>query len=195
MDRSLGTLGGAGVDAAPSATRAGAPDVPWPAVVRLVRAQVRSLVGPRGELDDLTQVALERVVRGMATFEARSQLSTYTYRVCVRVVLNHWRSWRRFTRWFDRATDAGEGVAAPGVEPSAGMEERERAARLRAALDRLAPAKRVVLVLSDLEELPASEIATILECPEATVRSRLRQARLELTERLRRDPYFGEGAP
>lgn len=52
---------------------------PWQEIVRMVRAQVRSLVGPSRDLEDLTQIALEQVVRALPRFESRCELSTFTY--------------------------------------------------------------------------------------------------------------------
>jgi len=76
------------------------PPMPWPDLVALVRAQMRSLVGSSHDLEDLTQSALERIVRAIDRFEERAQFSTYTYRVCARQAMNHWRWHRRWLKWF-----------------------------------------------------------------------------------------------
>jgi RNA polymerase sigma-70 factor (ECF subfamily) len=55
--------------------------------------------------------------------------------------------------------------------------EAERA--LHAALDRLDDDKRLVLVLADIEELTAPEIAELTGTPLNTVYTRLRRARIE----------------
>lgn len=166
----------------------------WPELVALVRGQVRSLVGPSPELEDLTQSALEQVLRAIDSFEGRSELSTFTYRIASRVVMNHWRSLERYLRRFVLAFDD-----AP--EPEAGREgdpmlfvERQRAARLHHHLERLSPEQRMVVILADLEDQPASRIAQILDCPEPTVRSRLARGRAELTRRLVKDPIFADEA-
>jgi RNA polymerase sigma-70 factor (ECF subfamily) len=170
----------------------GPPRVSWPELVVLVRRQMRSLVGPARDVEDLTQAALEQIVRSIDRFEGRCELSTYTYRIASRVAMNHWRSLRRYLRRFVLGT---EDVAEPS-EPSDGnperLQEHRRAARLHHHLDRLSPEHRLVVVLADLEELPASRIAEIMECPEATVRSRLKRARADLAKRLARDPLFAE---
>lgn len=169
--------------------------VPWEHVVESVHLQMRSLVGPTADLEDLTQAALEQVVKSVDRFEGRAALATYTYRICAHVALNHWRWWRRWFRRFEREPDANAGAAEPADGARSASEqllEAERARRLYAALGRLEPKRRLVITLSDLEELPASRIAEILECPEATVRSRLRKARQELFEALRRDTLFAK---
>jgi RNA polymerase sigma-70 factor (ECF subfamily) len=171
--------------------------VTWTDLVALVRRCMRSIVGPTRDLEDLTQAALLRIVRRLGPggrFAARAQLSTFAYRVCVGVACNHWRWWRRWSRLFQQGTDA---APEPACDPRAAVSERERTKRLHALLDRLDTKRRLVLTLCDLEELPASRVGEILDCPEATVRSRLRQARLDLTDLVLKDPWFraelGEG--
>lgn len=176
-----------------SGERAAAREVPWPELVALVRRQVRSIAGPCRDLDDLTQTALEQLVRSVGRFEGRSELSTFAYRISVRVVLNHWRSWKRWLRRFELTSERNDDARAEGPDVSQVMVERERYARLRRALDRIDPMRRVVITLADLEELPASQIAEILDCPEATVRSRLRRGRADLVALLSKDPLFSEG--
>jgi len=169
------------------------PRLPWPDLVLLVRAQMRSLVGPSRDAEDLTQTALEQIVRSIDRFEGRCELTTFTYRIATRVAINHWRSLRRYFRCFvlGEPDVPDPPITDSETDPIVQL-ERQRAARLHHHLDRLAADHRVVVVLADLEELPASRIADILDCPENTVRSRLKRARAELTRRLLRDPLFAE---
>ena len=67
----------------------------------------------------------------------------------------------------------------------------ERAARLRAALERIPPNRRAVVILHDLEGLPLGEVAEIVGANLLTVRSRLRDGRKVLLRELEADPYFG----
>jgi len=167
-------------------------EVRWDDLVATVHRQMRTVAGPSPDLEDLTQVALEQVVRSMDRFRGEGELATFTYRICVNVALNHWKSFRR---WWKRFT-IEEVVEAPSSasDPSEMALELERARRLYACLDRVEPMRRVIVTLADLEELPASRIAEIVGCPEPTVRSRLRRARRELAELLERDPVFQQRA-
>jgi RNA polymerase sigma-70 factor (ECF subfamily) len=176
----------AAVDVAP-ASRTAPIALEWPEVVVLVRRQMRSFVGVRSarDLDDLTQTALERICRNVGRFEGRSEFATYTYRTCARVAINHWRWYKRWLRSFERATDATPEPVAEGSDAAESAIERERITRLERALDRLSANKRAVLTLCEMEELPASRVAEILGCPEATVRSRLQRARADLAEILK----------
>jgi len=71
---------------------------------------------------------------------------------------------------------------------------REDLARTRAAMDRLDPAKRTILMLRAYEQLSYEEIATHLGVPLGTVMSRLNRARSALMEELKREGDLGEEA-
>jgi len=70
--------------------------------------------------------------------------------------------------------------ASVGARPGESMELREDVAELYAALARLSPEHRDVLVLKDLDGQRYEEIALVLGVPIGTVRSRLHRARMEL---------------
>jgi RNA polymerase sigma-70 factor (ECF subfamily) len=155
--------------------------------------QVRSLAGPRTDLDDLVQAAAERALKTLDRFEGRSQLSTWTYAIAYRTVLDHDR-WRfRWARRFELAGDEGEEAAAEGDVERAALEAK-RAASLHRALARIVPAKRAVVVLHDLEGLELKEVAAIVGANERTVRSRLHDARKKLLNLLAADPAFDREA-
>ena len=141
------------------------------------------------DLDDLVQQAAEQVIKGRQSFEGRSDLSTWTYVICYRVLLKH-RRWYR--RWNVRFRLEQEGDPPPRDEtlPGAMLERRERAQRLQGALDRLSERHRAVVVLHDLEELSIAEIAGIVGSNELTVRSRLRDGRRRLRDLLSADSGF-----
>jgi RNA polymerase sigma-70 factor (ECF subfamily) len=165
----------------------------WDELVALVHRQMLSLAGPSKDLEDLTQTALEQVLRAVDRFRGDAELSTFTYKVCVHVARNHWRWWRRWLTRFELAAGSGDDERGPADARPAASEltiERERIERLYACLAKLGTEKRLAITLYDLEELPAPRVAEILGCPEATVRSRLRQARRDLAALLAREPAF-----
>src|ERR1019366_6115874 len=107
----------------------------WDELVAVVHRQMRSLAGPSRELEDLTQVALEQVVRSAPRFRGDAELTTFTYTVCVHVVMNQWRWWRRWALRFQ----LGLAVTEPEDTrsgPAHLVIERERAERLYACLER-----------------------------------------------------------
>lgn len=160
----------------------------------LLYRQVRGLAGQRPDLDDLVQEAAERTLRSWSRFEGRSALSTWTYGIAYRTVVDRDR-W--YHRWRRRFSFTSEDTVEPSYSFSAegSVQELARARVLHAALDRLTPAKRAVVVLHELEGLGMKEIAEIVGTNERTVRSRLRDARKKLVELLSSDPLFQEKEP
>jgi RNA polymerase sigma-70 factor (ECF subfamily) len=67
-------------------------------------------------------------------------------------------------------------AAASGALPDEALAEKERQARVRAALANLPPEQHEVVVLSYLEGLSHGEIAERLRVPLGTVKSRMRIA-------------------
>lgn len=161
----------------------------------LLYRQMRSLAGPRQDLDDLVQAAAERALKALPRFERRSSLATFTYGIVYRTLIDHQRWYRRFQRRFStESRDEADDVEFPRSSET-DLRELTRARRLYAALDQLPQAKRAALILHDLEGLDVSQVAVISGANERTVRSRLRDAHKKLAELLRQDPQFDPEAP
>ncbi len=163
-------------------------------VFALIYSQMRAIAAAsHQELDDLVQIAAEQAFRALPQFEGRSRLSTWTYRICYHVLIDHERWSKRFFRRFAVGHQLPEqDDPAPLAEES--LERRERITRLRAALSRVAPKRRAVVVLHDLEGLSIDEVAEIVGAKKNTVKSRLRDGHRQLARLLSEDPYFGDAA-
>jgi len=170
-------------DSSPSASTS-----PWAKVSErelfgLVYRCMRTLVAPQDrDFEDLVQAAASEVWRSRASFQGRSEPSSWIYGVCYRVLLNHRRFWRRFRVRFDIGTESEPPSDAPHSVDL--LDERERAERLRTALRRLSDKHRAVVVLHDLEGFGVPEIADIVGANPLTVRSRLREGRRKLRQLL-----------
>jgi RNA polymerase sigma-70 factor (ECF subfamily) len=77
-----------------------------------------------------------------------------------------------------------ERLVAPNSSPSRRLDRKERMHRVRAALESLPAEDREVLVLKYLEELPTTEIASILGITDRSVRYRHRKALERIAEQL-----------
>ena len=164
-------------------------------LLALLYRQMRALAGPRQDLDDLVQAAAERALKALERFEGRSSVSTFTYGIVYRTLIDQQRWFRRFQRRF--SLDAREEPDEQAFSRSSETDLRElkRARRLYAALDRLPNEKRATLILHDLEGLDVADVAAISGANERTVRSRLRDAHKKLAELLRQDPLFDPEVP
>jgi RNA polymerase sigma factor (sigma-70 family) len=130
--------------------------------------------------DDLTQEVFLRVWRYARTFRGRSMFRTWLYRLAYNASADA------------RTKDARrqESPIESAMPETQSDELTERHVILEAALTRLAPAHRAVLVLSRFHDLGYEEIARIVACSPGAARVRLHRAMNEL-----RQLYFSlEGA-
>jgi RNA polymerase sigma factor (sigma-70 family) len=164
-------------------------------VFALVYRQVRKLAGKRDDVEELTQLAAEQVLRSLPSFEGRSRLSTWTFRICYLTIRKHDRWYRRWLRRFTLTVDGElpEPVAG-GAGADARFARKEQLGRLQAALEGLSAKRRAVVVMHDLEGLSIEEIASVVGAEPVAVRSRLRDGRKVLAALLADDPYFGDEA-
>jgi RNA polymerase sigma-70 factor, ECF subfamily len=161
---------------------------------RRVYATALHITGNHGDADDVTQDTFVRAYRGLSSFDGRSDLFTWLYRVTVNTALNLLRSGRRVQSIAAAgAVEVAAGGGRPerlGEAPTTPAQNLQLDDRLRRVLDEvcaLSPTLRVTLVLATVEQLPYRKIAEILEIPEGTVAWRVNEARKKLRERLELD--------
>lgn len=138
-------------------------------MVPVVAAWCSRLGGGTIDDDAAASDALMILLRRLPDLRPDSPIEPFAWAITVRTVQKHRRrAWWR--RW----------VPAALAEPATGdqSDARERAALVHRVLDALSEAHRQIIVLMDLEERSASEVAAMMDVPEGTVRSRLRLARV-----------------
>jgi RNA polymerase sigma-70 factor, ECF subfamily len=158
---------------------------------RMVIQLAMNLLGDRDEALDLSQEVFLRVFRTIHRFRGQSSLRTWIYRIAVNQARNRHRFWRRRHRADQVSLDEhlathGEFVSEGDATPERVLAQKELAARLQVALDRLPFDQRTAIVLREIDGLSYDEIAFSLGLAIGTVKSRLTRARqalrLELNE-------------
>jgi RNA polymerase sigma-70 factor (ECF subfamily) len=137
----------------------------------------------RGEAEEIAQEVFLRVHRAVEDFRGEAKLSTWLYAITSRLCLNRLASGER------RASREGEESLErlrADADPAAHVERVELEAALQRAITELPEERRIMVVLRDFEGLSYEEIATALDLPLGTVRSRLHRARTDLKEKLER---------
>ncbi len=145
------------------------------------------LAGPNSDLDDALQEVLLQVHRSLPSYRGDALLTTWLYQITRRVV-GRWRSREKLRRWLFGAREV-EGQPAPDAifdVPSAqvSLEHHQRSVALYRTLDRLSEKHRTAFLLFEMEQLPADEIARIMNTRPGTVWVWLHRARSRLRELL-----------
>lgn len=153
-----------------------------------VASIVFRFLGQSSDVDDVVQEVFLHVHRSLPRFRGDSRFTTWLYRLTANVTKMHLR--RRASR--PRVVDVEVPDLPRHAEPPEGPDDAlARQLRVRALyrlLERLSEKKRMVLVLHDLEGLPAAEIAEVVEAPIMTVRTRLFYARRDLYAMFEEEP-------
>ena len=155
---------------------------------RQVASNLYRVLGDRSDLDDLVQEVFVIAFRGLSRFRGDARLSTWLYRICVNVALGRIRTRKRRPAAYGVA-DLDAASPDPSLTerpetPDTSLERQRDRERVYAALETLAPKKRIVLYLHEIEGLDLKEIAYLVESNPVTVRTRLFYARKEFYKAL-----------
>ncbi len=167
---------------------------------RLWAVALRTTGDPEDAADAL-QEAMIAAFRRAGSFRGDAAVTTWLHRIVVNACLDRLR--RRKVRRADPLPDDLDehpGTLADGarvLDPADLLVDRERRARVLAALDTLPPDQRAALVLVDMEGYRVEEVAAILDCAPGTVKSRCSRGRARLLPLLadQRNPPVGPRVP
>ena len=135
---------------------------------------------------DATQEALIAIVRGLPRFDGRAAFSTWSYRVATNTCLDELR--RRRRRPEPGLTD-DEGSRSDGDTSAPALDEQVSArVAIDEAIQTLPLEFRAAVVLRDVCSLDYAEIASVLDIPAGTVRSRIARGRALLATQLSGNP-------
>jgi len=154
------------------------------------------MLGNREDAEEVAASVFMNAFRALRSFRQEAAFGTWLYRIAANLSKNKLRALSRRPRAFSLDGVSGEDepgpmeLPSPAPQPDEQTETRELSDRVEAALLRLSPAEREILLLRDAQGLPYEEIGKALEVPAGTVKSRLSRARLALAGLLR----SGEGA-
>lgn len=148
------------------------------------------------DAEDVLQETFLKAYKHIKTFDGRSKLSTWLYRIATNEALMMIRRRRPDMFSMDEPQETEEGEQEPvqivdwSYVPEEKLMSSEGKAYLDQAVDRLPYNLRVVFLLRDIEDLSTQETADVLGLSETAVKTRLSRARLRLREDL--SNYYGE---
>jgi RNA polymerase sigma-70 factor (ECF subfamily) len=157
----------------------------------------RGFCGDPHDAEDVTQVTLAALARALHGFRGESSLTTWAYTVARNACTRQRRRGAQAPARLE-SLDAGPParpgalqVADPHGDPHRALERAELRDALQHAIATLPPSQREVIVLRDVEGLPAKQVGEVLRLSERAVKSRLHRARVALRELLA--PYAPRG--
>ena len=145
--------------------------------------------GRDSEAQDLTQDVFLRVFRALGSFRSSEGcFTTWLTRLTRNLLIDHYRRTRnqRITDSIEEQLPRVEQGAVAVARPDSQLAGREASEMLQTALCRLSPELRETIILRDLQDMEYKEIASVLEIPEGTVKSRLNRGRAELARMLKK---------
>lgn len=158
----------------------------------MVTGVIGRLVGPTPDLEDLVQTTFVEALANLSRFRGEAKLSTWLCKIAVHVAHHHLRA-GKVRRHLPLEVVSGDRGVAPAALIAPGSAEqtldaRRVAAKLHAACDRIAPKKRIALLLFVLDGKSVEEIAALMRATQTATRSRMYFARRELRKIILKDP-------
>ncbi|MFT4175824.1 MAG: sigma-70 family RNA polymerase sigma factor [Luteolibacter sp.] len=161
-----------------------------------IYAMIRNMIHQEADAWDLSQEVFIKAWHALPRFEAKARFSTWLYRIAHNVVYD-WTRKRKiesagelndeiFDR--DRIDPAATTTPFAAESPDASMAHGELRLKIEAALEKISPEHREVVLLKDVQGLSYKEIADVMGSSLGTVMSRLFYARQKL-QALLKDEY------
>jgi RNA polymerase sigma-70 factor (ECF subfamily) len=145
--------------------------------VHQVSRWAERLAGPYLDVEDIVHEVFIIAYERMATFRGDSSLSTWLFGITDRVV-RHRRRKERWRRWLSGSADDTAGhLPSNSADPLRVVERNQAAEAVYRVLDRLNERDRQILILCELEDMSADEVAALLSIQPTNVRVRLHRAR------------------
>jgi RNA polymerase sigma-70 factor (ECF subfamily) len=161
---------------------------------KLARLLSRLIRDP-AEIEDVSQEAFIKAYRALPSFRGDSAFYTWLYRIGINTAKNFLVSQgRRAPTTTDfNAEEAETFEDADQLRdintPENELMSKQIAATVNKAVEALPEELRTALTLREIEGMSYEDIATLMDCPIGTVRSRIFRAREAVAERLR--PMLG----
>jgi RNA polymerase sigma-70 factor, ECF subfamily len=143
--------------------------------LRRIFRQIYRMVGNVDDAQDLTQEAFIKALGRKDQLKDGMKAAHWLSRIATNTALDFLRRQGRVS-----FCEIGEAPEGHSESPEASLLRSEKRDWLAAGLSRLTSRERAALVLRDIEDIPAEEVARNLGCSRATVRSHIANARVKL---------------
>lgn len=161
---------------------------------RRIERLIGRMVRDTDLVQDIAQETFLRAYRALHQFRGEAQFYTWLYRIAVNTAKKALLEMKRnpvISESALQSSDDEDETFRPGSEPTTQetpetvLAAREIAAAVNAAMDALPEDLRQAVTLREIEGLSYEEIATAMDCPIGTVRSRIFRAREAISARVK----------
>ncbi len=166
----------------------GGDELAWEALVRQFQARIYGVayhyVGSAEDARDLAQEAFIRLYQNLVLCPDETGFLPWIIRITRNACIDHLR--RKKARPPAHDLVAGEmlNLRAPGSDPEQQYAADSRKRLIHRALKEMTDLNREMILLKDIQGLALEEIASLLNVPLGTVKSRSNRARIELAQKL-----------
>jgi len=158
---------------------------------RKIMRLLSRMIHDSADIEDVAQEAFIKAYRALPQFRGDSAFYTWLYRIAINTARN-WQaaSFRRPATVSTLENDEGEtfdqidGLSDQST-PESMMASRQIAQTVNEAIEALPEDLRTAIVLREIEGMSYEDIASTMQCPIGTVRSRIFRAREAIASRLR----------
>jgi RNA polymerase sigma-70 factor, ECF subfamily len=158
--------------------------------MRRVFLLIYRIVGNVPDAQDLTQEAFIKALQRQDQIKDLDKAAHWLSRIASNTAIDFLRrSGRVSYSELDKIPEPV--IASTGDSPEQSVLRAERREQLEASLEILTERERTALLLRDVEDMPADEVAVQLNCSKATVRSHIANARVKLRKYFERQDRRG----
>jgi len=148
------------------------------------------MTGNEEDAEDVAQESFIKIIKSLPSFEGRSQISTWIYRIAMNESLMNLRRRKPLNASVEIDRETGDSqdeeiqIIDWAGQPETELITSEAKKELDSAISRLPEGLRSVFILRDLQDLSIDNTSEILGISTANVKTRLLRARLKLRQDL-----------
>ena len=142
------------------------------------------MTGDPDDAEDVAQLVLMKALSSIASFDGRSRVTSWVYRITRNASLDHQRARRQEQRLAEKAEWLAEAQAAELEDPLDEIEMKRTLRLIRALVTELPMMQREVFDLVDLQGLRPKEAARLLGMNPNTLRVHLIRARRRMRKEM-----------
>jgi len=143
------------------------------------------VVRQREDALDIVQEVFIKLFRSIKNFKGKSHFYTYLYRMVMNTAIDHTRKTKRIPSSTINEDEGFQLSDDAEKRPDRILAHKELEERVKAAMEKLSPDQKAVLIFREVEGLSYQEIAEAMGCSIGTVMSRLHYGREKMQEMLR----------